>query len=100
MDLIAGLPHQTDLSWERSLGELLRLRPEHISIYMLEIDDGSRLGRESLAGGSRYGAGAIPTEDANGRLLRIGVPAPRGGRLRALRNLELGTCRDAARTTI
>ncbi|HWW51734.1 MAG TPA: radical SAM family heme chaperone HemW [Verrucomicrobiae bacterium] len=63
MDLIAGLPHQTDVSWERSVGELLRLRPEHISIYMLEIDEGSRLGQESLAGGSRYGAGAIPTED-------------------------------------
>jgi oxygen-independent coproporphyrinogen III oxidase len=63
MDLIAGLPHQTEESWERSVGELLRLRPEHISIYMLEIDEGSRLGRESLAGGSRYSAGAIPAED-------------------------------------
>jgi oxygen-independent coproporphyrinogen-3 oxidase len=31
---------------------------------MLEIDEGSRLGKESLAGGSRYGAKAIPSEDA------------------------------------
>src|SRR5580704_11178599 len=31
---------------------------------MLEIDEGSRLGRESLAGGSRYSAAAIPTDDA------------------------------------
>jgi oxygen-independent coproporphyrinogen-3 oxidase len=30
---------------------------------MLEIDEGSRLGKESLAGGSRYGAGAIPPDD-------------------------------------
>jgi oxygen-independent coproporphyrinogen-3 oxidase len=62
LDLIAGLPHQTETSWRDSLGELLRIRPEHISIYLLEIDDGSRLGRESLAGGSRYGAAAIPDD--------------------------------------
>jgi oxygen-independent coproporphyrinogen-3 oxidase len=64
MDLIAGLPHQTQNSWESSLTEVLRIRPEHVSIYLLEIDDGSRLGKESLAGGSRYSAGAIPSEDA------------------------------------
>src|SRR5580704_14586269 len=45
-DLIAGLPHQTEESWRRTVGELLALSPEHISIYMLEIDEGSRLGRE------------------------------------------------------
>jgi len=63
MDLIAGLPHQTRESWESSCDELLSLRPEHISIYMLEIDEGSRLGKESLAGGSRYSADAIPADD-------------------------------------
>ena len=64
LDLIAGLPHQTATSWSDSLAELLRIRPEHISIYLLEIDEGSRLGRESLAGGLRYGAAAIPDDDA------------------------------------
>lgn len=64
MDLIAGLPHQTRESWERSVSELLRIYPEHVSIYMLEVDQGSRLGRESLAGGSRYSAAAIPSDDA------------------------------------
>ena len=64
MDLIAGLPHQTRATWDESIAELLRLRPEHVSIYMLEIDEGSRLGKESLAGGSRYSAGAIPADDA------------------------------------
>jgi len=63
MDLIAGLPHQTPESWDESVNELLRIRPEHVSVYMLEIDEGSRLGRESLAGGSRYGARAIPDDD-------------------------------------
>ena len=63
-DLIAGLPHQTPESWEESLGQLLRLRPAHVSIYMLEIDEGSRLGREALAGGSRYSADALPDDDS------------------------------------
>jgi oxygen-independent coproporphyrinogen-3 oxidase len=63
-DLIAGLPHQTAATWEDSLENLLRLRPEHVSIYMMEIDEGSRLGREVLSGGARYGAGALPDDDA------------------------------------
>jgi putative oxygen-independent coproporphyrinogen III oxidase len=63
LDLIAGLPYQTPESWQASLEELLRLRPEHVSIYLLEIDEGSRLGREVLAAGARYGAPAIPDED-------------------------------------
>jgi oxygen-independent coproporphyrinogen-3 oxidase len=64
MDLIAGLPHQTRESWETSITELLDLRPEHISIYMLEVDESSHLGKESLAGGTRYSAAAIPSDDA------------------------------------
>jgi len=64
IDLIAGLPHQTRETWDESLANLLRIGPEHVSIYMLEIDEGSRLGRESLAGGGRYSAGAIPSDDA------------------------------------
>jgi oxygen-independent coproporphyrinogen-3 oxidase len=63
MDLIIGLPHQTRESWEQSVSELLDLRPEHISIYMLEVDEGSHLGKESLAGGTRYSAPAIPPDD-------------------------------------
>ena len=64
MDLIAGLAHQTRESWEVSVAQLLRIRPEHVSIYMLEVDEGSRLGREVLAGGKRYSAGLIPDDDA------------------------------------
>jgi oxygen-independent coproporphyrinogen III oxidase len=63
-DLIAGLPHQTDASWDDSIEQLLSLRPEHISIYLMEIDEGSRLGREVLLGGSKYSAGALPEDDA------------------------------------
>ena len=63
-DLIAGLPHQTDRSWEDSVEQLLRLRPEHVSIYMMEIDEGSRLGLEVLQSGERYSAKALPSDDA------------------------------------
>jgi oxygen-independent coproporphyrinogen-3 oxidase len=62
-DLIAGLPHQTKESWQQSLEELAALAPEHVSVYLLEIDEGSRLGREVLQGGARYSAGALPSED-------------------------------------
>jgi oxygen-independent coproporphyrinogen-3 oxidase len=64
LDLIAGLPHQTAASWQASVEEALRLRPEHISIYLFEIDEGSRLGKEILSGGARYSAAAVPSDDA------------------------------------
>jgi oxygen-independent coproporphyrinogen-3 oxidase len=64
LDLIAGLPYQTAASWQASIEEALRLRPEHISIYLFEIDEGSHLGRELLSGGSRYSAAAVPSDDA------------------------------------
>jgi oxygen-independent coproporphyrinogen-3 oxidase len=63
-DLIAGLPHQTDQSWGDSIEQLLHLRPEHVSIYMMEIDEGSRLGLEVLQSGERYSAKAMPSDDA------------------------------------
>jgi len=62
-DLIAGLPHQTKESWRQSLAELIRLAPEHVSVYLLEVDEGSRLGKELLQGGRRYSAGAVPSDD-------------------------------------
>jgi oxygen-independent coproporphyrinogen-3 oxidase len=62
-DLIAGLPHQTKESWRQSLEELEVLAPEHVSVYLLEIDEGSRLGNELLRGGAKYSAGAVPSED-------------------------------------
>jgi len=62
-DLIAGLPKQTWESWRESLGELVALSPEHVSVYLLEVDEGSRLGRELLERGGRYSAGAVPADD-------------------------------------
>jgi len=56
IDLIAGLSGQTEASWRESLDWIERLSPEHVSVYMLEVDEDSRLGKEMLAGGARYGA--------------------------------------------
>jgi oxygen-independent coproporphyrinogen-3 oxidase len=64
LDLIAGLPYQTAESWRASLDRAIATETGHISIYLLEIDQDSRLGRESLAQGPRYHAPALPSEDA------------------------------------
>jgi oxygen-independent coproporphyrinogen-3 oxidase len=64
IDLIAGLPHQTAESWEFSLAEATATGPPHVSVYMLEADEDSRLGRELLAGGKRYHAHFVPDEEA------------------------------------
>jgi oxygen-independent coproporphyrinogen-3 oxidase len=63
IDLIAGLPHQTAESWERSLDWIERLAPPHVSVYIFEVDEDSRLGKELLLGGVRYGAAAVPSDD-------------------------------------
>lgn len=63
LDLIAGLPHQMTASWEESLDALLALEPPHASIYMLEVDEDSRLGQELIAGGARYHAHHVPDDD-------------------------------------
>jgi oxygen-independent coproporphyrinogen-3 oxidase len=63
-DLIAGLPHQTPESWRNSLDELIQLAPRHVSIYLLEVDEGSHLGSELLRGGTKYSASAVPADDA------------------------------------
>ncbi len=64
IDLIAGLPHQTVESWEFSLAETIATNAPHVSVYMLEVDEDSRLGRELLAGGKRYHAHFVPDEEA------------------------------------
>jgi oxygen-independent coproporphyrinogen-3 oxidase len=62
-DLIAGLPKQTGATWRDSLGSLVELAPEQVSVYLLEVDEGSRLGAELLRGGKRYSAGDVPGDD-------------------------------------
>ena len=63
IDLIAGLAGQTRESWHQSLEWIGKLRPAHVSVYMLEVDMESRLGTEIVLGGKRYGASDIPSDD-------------------------------------
>jgi oxygen-independent coproporphyrinogen-3 oxidase len=67
IDLIAGLPGQTFASWQESLMVMAALADAgvpHASVYMLEVDQDSRLGREVLGGGARYHADLVPSDDA------------------------------------
>ena len=79
IDLIAGLPYQTNPTWLDSLAWIDRLQPPHVSLYMFEVDEDSRLGLEVLNGGARYGAGELPSDDLAAELYEIGVE-----RLRAM----------------
>lgn len=64
LDLIAGMPDQTAASWEHSLEAVIATQVPHASLYMLEVDEDSRLGKELLGGGVRYGAALVPSDDA------------------------------------
>ncbi len=81
IDLIAGLPGQTIDSWRDSLRLIETLDPPHVSVYMLEVDEDSRLGQEVLLNGKRYGAPEVPGdglivdmyETAVSELARLGI---------------------------
>lgn len=73
IDLIAGLPGQTFASWDESLDVLLDSAVSHASVYMLEVDEDSRLGREMLQGGVRYHAGLVPSDDAISRMYETAI---------------------------
>jgi oxygen-independent coproporphyrinogen-3 oxidase len=57
-DLIAGLPGQTLDGWARNLDEAFSLRPEHLSFYLLEVHEGTPLGKHI-----RQGLQPRPDED-------------------------------------
>ncbi|MGI8746225.1 MAG: radical SAM family heme chaperone HemW [Bryobacteraceae bacterium] len=73
IDLIAGLPGQTRASWAESLEWIERLEAPHVSVYMLEIDEDSRLGQEVLLNGKRFGAPDVPGDDAIAELYETAV---------------------------
>ena len=50
-------------SWQLSVTEAIDCGAPHVSVYMLEVDEDSRLGRELIAGGTKYHAHFVPDED-------------------------------------
>ncbi|PUZ66654.1 hypothetical protein GQ55_3G343900 [Panicum hallii var. hallii] len=62
MDLISSLPNQTEEMWEESLRCTVDARPTHVSVYDLQIEQGTKFGQ-------MYTPGVFPlpsdTESAN-----------------------------------
>jgi oxygen-independent coproporphyrinogen-3 oxidase len=81
VDLIAGLAGQTAASWEQSLDALTACGAPHASVYMLEVDEDSRLGREMLAGGARYHAPKVPEDDTIARMYERAIERLQGAGL-------------------
>jgi oxygen-independent coproporphyrinogen-3 oxidase len=65
-DLIAGLPGQAIEGWGRNLDETLRLRPEHLSFYLLEVHEGT-----PLAEHIRRGRQPKPDDDLAARMYEL-----------------------------
>lgn len=57
-DLIAGLPGQTLESWRRNFAKAIDLNPEHLSLYLLEVHEGTPLSAQI-----RSGRQPVPDED-------------------------------------
>jgi oxygen-independent coproporphyrinogen-3 oxidase len=71
-DLIAGLPRQTLAGWERNLAEALALEPEHLSLYLLEVHEGTPLAEQ--IGQGRYSS---PDSDLAAEMYRVLVERAR-----------------------
>ena len=44
MDLISSLPHQSQEMWEESLRCAISARPTHVSVYDLQVEQGTKFG--------------------------------------------------------
>jgi oxygen-independent coproporphyrinogen-3 oxidase len=65
-DLIAGLPGQTLRGWDRNLDLALKLRPEHLSLYLLDVHEGT-----PLADQIRSGMRPKPDDDLAGEMYQL-----------------------------
>jgi oxygen-independent coproporphyrinogen-3 oxidase len=73
VDLIAGLAGQTLATWDQSVQILIDSGVPHARINMLEVDEDSRLGREMLAGGARYHAELVPSDETIARMYTTAI---------------------------
>ena len=65
-DLIAGLPGQNLPGWRRNLKAALKLRPEHLSLYLLDVHEGT-----PLADQIRTGRRPQPDEDLAAEMYQV-----------------------------
>lgn len=66
LDLIAGLPEQTLADWELNLRNALALQPDHLSLYLLEIKDGTQLFSQI-----KRGQRPLPDDDLAAEMYRM-----------------------------
>ena len=50
LDLIYGLPGQTNTNWQETLEQVLTLKPDHLSCYGLKVEDGTPLHHRVMQG--------------------------------------------------
>lgn len=65
-DLIAGLPNQTLPGWQRNLDHALALHPDHLSLYLLDVHEGT-----PLADQIHRGMRPQPDEDLAGEMYQL-----------------------------
>jgi len=70
LDLIFGLPHQTVEQWQASLAAVVEIRPWHVSLYDLTVEEGTRFGRLY-----RPGDQPLPTEAETVTMYRMAIAA-------------------------
>ncbi|HET7294131.1 MAG TPA: radical SAM family heme chaperone HemW [Vicinamibacteria bacterium] len=58
VDLILGWPGETGARWQRNLAAVAELRPDHVSLYVLEVE-----GRTLLSHRARQGRLRLPDDD-------------------------------------
>lgn len=73
LDLIFGLPHQTVDQWQESLDAVIQIRPRHVSLYDLTVEEGTRFGRLY-----RPGDQPLPTEAETVAMYRMAIAALTG----------------------
>jgi oxygen-independent coproporphyrinogen III oxidase len=59
LDLMLGLPHQSERQWMLNLETVTSLSPEHLSIYMLDLEGTEPLAHSILKNGT-----SVPDEDS------------------------------------
>ena len=57
------------------MAALVETGVNHASVYMLEVDEDSRLGRELLSGGARYRTELVPKEEAIAKMYERAIEA-------------------------
>lgn len=65
-DLIAGLPGQSLAGWKQNLDKALKLRPDHLSLYLLDVHEGTPLA-DQIHSGMRPG----PDDDLAGEMYQL-----------------------------